>query len=120
MATETDLINKHKARNTIAPSFVHSLDACHLHKVVLACKDEGINDLALVHDSFGCLAADADDMRRILKEQFYDLYENNDVLADILREACEQLHTSWHKLPNVPERGTYEISNILNAEFAFA
>jgi DNA-directed RNA polymerase len=113
-------IDKRRAANAIAPSFVHSLDANHLHCVVLSAKKEGIDDLALVHDSFGCQAGDAERVREIIKEEFKRQYQNNDVLFDIWREAHAQLHTDWYRLPPLPEKGNYDINEVMNAEYAFA
>jgi len=113
-------IDKVRSANGIAPSFVHSLDANHLHCVTLACADAGITDLALVHDSFGCHAGDAEQLREIIKEEFKEQYASHDVLLDIMREAAEQLDTKWDTLPMLPSRGDYDINSIMKADYAFA
>jgi DNA-directed RNA polymerase len=113
-------INKRKAASSIAPCFVHAYDACHLMMVVLAAKDEGIRDVALVHDSFGCHPNKAGRFREIIRETFWSLYRDNDVLFDIWRESHGQLQTNWHKMPPLPHKGDYNINDILEAEYAFA
>jgi DNA-directed RNA polymerase len=72
--------------NGAAPNFVHALDASHLIRVVNAAASEGITSLAVVHDSFGCLAPQARELHRIIRKQLALLYDW-DVLAD-LREAA--------------------------------
>lgn len=117
-STEVPGIKKSKSKNGIAPSFVHSLDACHLMMVLLACKQEGINSVALVHDSFGCLPNDCGRFRTLIKQTFKDLYTKNDVLSDIRKEALERLDTQ--KLPEVPPMGSLDLNQIMQAEYSFA
>ena len=45
-----------KMLNAASPNFIHSLDAAHLIRTVLAANREGIHDLLTVHDSYSCLA----------------------------------------------------------------
>ena len=52
-------IDADKAARSAAPNFIHSLDASHLIRTVLAVTDAGINDLAVVHDCFAVPAGDA-------------------------------------------------------------
>lgn len=117
---ETTGINKMRAANAVAPSVVHSLDACHLMMVVLKAKQEGILNVALVHDSFGCLPNEASKFRQIIKETFVELYEQNAVLKDILRENCDHLDTNGYRLPELPKAGNLSLRSVLHAEYAFA
>lgn len=117
-AKEAPGIKKDKSKNGIAPSFVHSLDACHLMMVLLECKREGINSVALVHDSFGCLPNDCGRFRAIIKRTFRDLYVEHDVLADIKKEAEERLDNP--QLPEVPTKGALNMDDIMQAEYCFA
>ena len=48
---------------------------------------EGITSLATVHDSFGCLPSRAERFRKIIREQFVQMYEENDVPAQVLEQA---------------------------------
>lgn len=120
IAVELAGIDKRKATSAIAPSFVHSLDACHLLSSVIAANDAGINSVALVHDSFGCLPNQAASFRMLIQSTFHDLYEHNDVLFDILRESAAQLDTNWQRLPDMPTKGNYEMKSIMEANYAFA
>ena len=110
-------IDKNAMRNAIAPCFVHSYDACHLMMVVNASMTP---DVALVHDSFGCHAGVAQEFREVLTQTFVDLYDNRDPLADILREAHDQIDTNSHRLPQAIPYGSLNIKDVLNAEYAFA
>jgi DNA-directed RNA polymerase len=119
-ATEAPGINKRKAKNAASPNFVHSMDACHLMRVLLACKQEGINSVALVHDSFGCLPNDAPKFRDMIRRTFRELYEHNDVLEQFRKGALEHLDVKPEKVPPVPPKGTLDLSLIEQSEYCFA
>jgi DNA-directed RNA polymerase len=119
-AIETNEIDKYRAANAVAPSFVHSMDSCHLQMVVRECAKAGINSIALVHDSFGCLPNDAPRFREIIKRTFVELYTENDVLQDILETSISQLERSAYKLDPVPHKGDLDLALVMQAEYAFA
>ena len=79
---------------------------------------EGIKDFALVHDSFGCLAPRARRFNEIIREQFLKMYEEHDVLSEVLEQARKDAPLA--KLPALPEPGTLDLKEILNAPYAFA
>lgn len=111
-----------RAQAGIAPNFIHSLDASHLMLIANACADKGISDLAVIHDSFGTHAANTDQLARILRETFVDLYR-----ADPLggfREAVSE-HLVAHAvddidLPEVPRAGDFDLEQVLEATYMFA
>lgn len=118
--SEAPGINKAKASSSIAPSVVHSWDAAHLMMVVLAAKQERINSIALVHDSFGCLPNEVDRFRKIIRETFVELYDKHDVLQDIWQENNSNLETHAYKMPTIPKKGKLDITEVLAAEYSFA
>jgi DNA-directed RNA polymerase len=79
----TKTIDKDKSANGVAPNFVHACDATHLLMVAKASTEEGIT-IATIHDSFGCLASRAGRFHQIIREQFVRLYEEHDVLSEVL------------------------------------
>jgi DNA-directed RNA polymerase len=114
-------IAKDKAANGIAPNFVHALDASHLALTVNACVSEGIVSIATVHDSFGCLAPQASRFRDIIREQFVQMYETHDVLAEVLDAASHDLTVhNLERLPELPVYGPLNLKDVLHADFAFA
>ena len=104
-------ILKRKSMNGAAPNFVHALDASHLIRVVNAAAGEGITSIAVVHDSFGCLAPQARDLHRIIRTQFAELY-SQDVFAG-LREAAGSSEP-------IPAKGSLDPWGVLDSEYAFA
>lgn len=117
---ETGGLDKVKAKQAVSPSFVHSYDACHLMMVVLEARKEGINSVALVHDSFGCHPNYAKRFREIIKETFVELYANNNPLEQIRQENCVHLVSDGYRLPDVPAQGSLDIQEVTHAEYSFA
>jgi DNA-directed RNA polymerase, mitochondrial len=68
------------------------------------------------HHGFGCLAAQAERFRGIIREQFVRMYEENDVLVQVLAEARKDLQDP----KALPDKGSLDIKDVLNAEYAFA
>jgi DNA-directed RNA polymerase len=76
---------------------------------------------ALVHDSFGCHAAWAARFQGIIREQFVEMYETHDVLAEVYERAkCDLSEHNLRRLPDVVSRGPLNIREVLNAKYAFA
>ena len=115
-------IDKDAAVNGAAPNFVHACDAAHLMLTVNAAVNEGITSIATVHDSFGCHAAHAEQFREIIKQQFVEMYEEHDVLAEVFQQAHRDLGETGaaRGLPELPKKGTLNVKDVLKAEYAFA
>jgi DNA-directed RNA polymerase len=119
---ELPQIEKRKAASTVAPNFVHALDAAHLLRTVNAAVAEGISSIATVHDSFGCLPSRAARFRRLIREEFVRMYQEHDVLAEVFKQARADLtDPNTKRMPSgPPQKGSLEIGLLLDAEFAFA
>jgi DNA-directed RNA polymerase len=88
---------------------------------LLGTVNEDITSIATVHDSFGCLPSRAERFRKIIREQFVQMYEENDVLAQVLEQAREDLGENAKGLPDKPPAsGSFDIKKVWDAEFAFA
>jgi DNA-directed RNA polymerase len=101
-----------------APQFVHSYDALHLRRTVLALAQivEG-PALSMIHDSYGTHAAYMDAMAGVLRSEFVRIYER-DVLAELdatLRAAHPNI-----EFPDLPERGIFDVREVLRAPFFFS
>ncbi|WP_406853368.1 DNA-directed RNA polymerase [Brevundimonas sp. BH3] len=116
---ETDGINRRSMANAIAPNFIHSMDATHLMAVVNKCADDAIT-LSVVHDSFATHPCDVEDMRTILKDKFYELYQY-DWLTYLRDEFLAQLPAEYQdRIPPTPAMGSFDISLVKQSEFLFA
>lgn len=81
-------------------------------RVVLAATDAGIRDIVTVHDCFGCLAGDAAQLNRIIRQELYLMYKYQDWLGR-LRNSNGITHP-------LPDFGDLELEEVLDAEYAFA
>ena len=120
IAIDTQKLDPNGQTNGIAPNFVHSNDAAHLKATVNAAVREGITDLAVIHDSFGTHAANANRLSLILRETFVAQYTPN-VLARFRDELVAQLPPEVAaELPELPPLGDLDLGTLRAAEYMFA
>lgn len=106
-----------RASLAAAPNFVHSLDAAHLAKTVLACKEHGIKAIALIHDSYGTHACDVDLLGRLLRVEFVKMY-SEDLLLKLEEEV--KAYAPDVELPERPSRGSLDLSQVLQSPYFFS
>ena len=119
---EGDKIDTLKQASAVAPNFVHSLDATHLMMTVNRLKAEGVtHSFAVIHDSFGVHAADVDELHAVLREEFVNLYTEQEVLVDFYQESLLRLPgTQWPEVDSPPEAGDLNLEEVRDADFFFA
>jgi DNA-directed RNA polymerase len=102
-----------------APNVVHSLDASHLASTVLrAYNERQICDFAMVHDSYATHARYVDELGMVLRQCFVEMYSDN-WLEEF--DACVREYAPPDvKLPSVPTRGTFNISEVLDSPYFFS
>lgn len=110
----TDDIDRNKQRQGASPNFVHSQDATHLRMVVRACKEAGINSLAMIHDDFGTHAGDIEKMQQIIRETFVKLYAEHDPL-----QALTDQYSDQYELPPIPAQGALDINSVRQSAYFF-
>lgn len=98
-----------------APNTIHAIDQAHLKRVVVRSDAAGI-DTRFNHDGFTAHAGNIPIFKPIVHEEFVNLHRT-DWLATF--------HAEWKakhpkaKLPDVPERGWFDIEQVLHADYAF-
>jgi DNA-directed RNA polymerase len=112
VASESDKADMARHASGMAPNFVHSMDASHLHLVTHRAVNEGIKDLAMIHDDFGTHAAHSERFSRIIREEFVSMYENHDPLGELVAR--------YPFLRSPPKPGTLDLSEVLRSEFFFS
>lgn len=118
---ELPTISKRRQEQGVSPNFVHSCDGTALRQYVVMAKENGINSFAVVHDSFGSVAADYTTMQACLREAFVDLYQEHDVLEELRASIEPQLSGERAgKLPEVPPKGTLDLEGVKQSDFFFA
>ncbi|BFG26451.1 hypothetical protein CerSpe_127250 [Prunus speciosa] len=112
---ETEKVMVKRQRTAFPPNFVHSLDSSHMMMTAIACKKAGLS-FAGVHDSYWTHACDVDEMNKILREKFVELYE-----TPILENLLESFQQSFPALtfPPLPERGDFDLRDVLESPYFF-
>jgi DNA-directed RNA polymerase len=117
---ETDLLDKRKSAQGISPNVIHSLDANCLMLTVNRCKDEGVEDFAMVHDSYGVLAGHMETMYMALRQAFVDSYQH-DVMSAFAKSSTARLTDKQRgKLPVAPAKGSFELESVKESKYFFA
>ncbi|KAL9262687.1 DNA-directed RNA polymerase 1B, mitochondrial-like protein [Drosera capensis] len=101
---ESEKVMMKRQRTAFPPNFVHSLDGTHMMKTTIACKKAGLS-FAGVHDSYWTHACDIDEMNRILREKF---------LLKSFQKSFPEL-----KFPPLPERGDFDLREVLQSPYFF-
>lgn len=121
LAEETDNLDPRKMASSVAPSFVHSMDAAHLQITVRKAVSAGLRHFAMVHDSFGVHAADIDTFAPIIREAFVEMYRDHDVLQEFFESASRLIsEENRGEIPPVPKRGRLALEGVLQSEFFFS
>ncbi|KAL3525808.1 hypothetical protein ACH5RR_014180 [Cinchona calisaya] len=112
---ETEKVMVKRQRTAFPPNFVHSLDGSHMMMTAVACRKAGLN-FAGVHDSYWTHACDVDEMNRILREKFVELYE-----TPILENLLGDFQRTFPSLsfPSLPERGDFDLKDVLKSPYFF-
>ena len=106
-----------KQMDSIVPNLVHSLDAAHMMLTLRELRAAGIEDFAMVHDSYAVHASDVDVMNRVLREQFIRVHEEFTLegFAEGLRKVAPDVEI---KTPPTP--GSLDLRDIVRSEYFFS
>lgn len=115
-------VDKRRQASGIAPNWVHSLDAAAMREYVNIAKENGIDHFAMVHDSYGTLAADVQSMSEALRRAFVRMYQEHDVLEEFLEAVARDIpeETRGELRAMLPPKGTLDISLVEQSDFFFA
>lgn len=111
-----------RSANSVAPNFVHSMDAAHLMLVANRCADQHIDSIAVTHDSFGTHAANTDRLAAILRETFAEIYHESP-LPSFRDHVIDQLRRDPEcstKVPEMPAFGGFDLGEVRRAAYMFA
>lgn len=112
VVSEDDGPSSSRHASGLAPNFVHSMDAAHLHLTASAASSCGIDALAMIHDDYGTHAADTQKLYTLLRVQFVDMYQTHDPI----QEFAER----YPGVPTPPSRGQLDITEVLASEHFFS
>lgn len=111
-------ISASKSKSAAAPNVIHSLDAAMLATCVNDLWAKGIRDFQMIHDSYAVHACDVPTMRESIRSVAYNQYKG-DWLAEFHAEQLARLPPDV-EAPTPPERGTFDVAEVLNAPYFFS
>lgn len=103
----------------ISPNFVHSMDGAALMASVCKARRLGIDSFAMIHDSYGTVAADTLAMAYALREAFVEMYQDQDVLASLLQVPLSEVVPDVASIA-MPSMGSLDIKRVKESDFFFA
>lgn len=112
VVTEKDEADSSRHATGLAPNFVHSMDAAHLHLTTAAAARCGIDALAMIHDDYGTHAADAQKLYELIRSEFVGMYERHDPIAEFVE--------LYPECPPPPKRGTLDLQEVLRSQYFFS
>lgn len=101
--------NTFKQRLGIVPNFIHSVDASHM---VMTINETELPAYSMIHDEFGCHAGHVPSLYSTTRQTFYKLhYYNNPLEMWAVHQGIP--------LECVPQRGTFDIAEVLRSKYIF-
>lgn len=112
-------LDKKRQASAACPNIIHSLDASCLMLYLNKCKDEGIENFMVIHDSYGTLAPDTEKSAKLLRESFVEIY-SKPVLETIISNITKNLSKDEVAyLPTPPMMGKLLIEDVCNSSYFF-
>lgn len=110
--SERDEPDPNRHSNGLAPNFVHSMDAAHLHLATSHAARRLIDQLAMIHDDYGTHAANAQALYEVIRQTFVEMYENHDPIEDFKKK--------YPSIPAPPTKGSLDIREVLQSRYFFS
>lgn len=115
---ETDKFDRRKMINGLAPNWVHSMDAALMYRTILEAGRRGVEDFAVVHDSFAVRAADAGTLHASITNAAAEMFAQ-DWLAEFKREVESYLPPDV-RLPELPPYGSLDPACVRVSKYFFS
>lgn len=114
----TDIDTRGQAQ-AIAPNFIHSMDACHMQRVIMNQAEKGNNNFFMIHDSFGTDMEHAGSMFKAIRTELVNMYKGHNYLEEWLNDV-EYLLPSNKEVPELPTKGNLNLDEVINSKYCFA
>lgn len=116
---DTQTVDRKRYKSSSSPNLVHSMDASALTMTVNRCYADGIEEFAMIHDSFGTHSPNMDALNKHIREAFVALYQDNDILGNLYSKALADLPTGVD-VPVPPTKGGLDLQQVLTSDYFFA
>lgn len=103
----------------IAPNFIHSMDACHMQRVIMNQAEKGNNNFFMIHDSFGTDIEHAGDLFKAIRTELVNMYKGHNYLEEWLADV-EYLLPEEKEIPQMPTKGNLNLDDVVNSKYCFA
>lgn len=114
----TGQISNRKNVNGICPNYIHSLDKALLFRTVNIASANGVNEFAMVHDSYATNAVDSGILATTLRQATVDIF--SDCQLSIFKSQIESQLPVGVELPDVPKLGDFDIRCVMDSDYYFA
>lgn len=114
---DTKKIERRKQSNSVSPNLIHSLDAAALMLTVSDAANHGLRCFSMIHDSYGTVPADVEQLQRMTRQAFYRLYMEVDVRDYLATQFAAQTESP---LPTPPASGGLDLGGVLLSSYFFA
>jgi DNA-directed RNA polymerase len=101
------------ATRTIAPNFVHSLDASVAHLVAAELTSRSIH-FGIVHDCFFSHAASLSEVRDVVRGKYQDVFSENQLEA-FRQQLVEQ--SSQEEIDKIPLLGKFSVDQLFRSDY---
>ncbi|KAL7569203.1 hypothetical protein ACA910_016762 [Epithemia clementina (nom. ined.)] len=108
-------IHRQRQATAFPPNFVHSLDSSHMLLTALEMDRRGLT-FAAVHDSFWTHPCDVDEMNKVLRDVFVDMYEKP--VLSVVKESWEMRYPDL-QFPDIPPTGELDLTQVKDAPYFF-
>jgi DNA-directed RNA polymerase len=116
----TDKLDRVKQALAVSPNFVHSMDASAMMETVRLCRTNDVQSFAMIHDSYGTVAADTETMAMSLRMAFVDMYRTDVLQKFLVTVAADLTDEVAAQLPPVPPKGSLDLDQVLASPFFFS
>ena len=114
----TDIDTRGQAQ-AIAPNFIHSMDACHMQRVIMNQAEKENNNFFMIHDSFGTDIEHAGDLFKAIRTELVKMYKDHNYLEEWLKDV-EYLLPEGKEIPKIPSKGALNLDDVVNSKYCFA
>ena len=80
---------------------------------------KGNKNFLMIHDSFGTDAAHAGSLYKTIREEFIDLYKDQNHLQSFL-DSVSYLIDDLSEVPDIPKFGKLDLDLVAQSDFCFA
>lgn len=115
---DLETLDTQRQLNGICPNFIHSLDASCLMLYLIKCKKANIDSFMTVHDCYGTLAPDTTMSAKLLRDAFVEIYRQP-ILENFTEDVLSGLEINEEEIPEIPEKGSLDIEEVLNSDYFF-